>query len=61
MKTFRPFGTGIGPGVGSSDLGGSGSDGGGGRTAVVRDDDFMQKPAFGARSMRTVEDISQCT
>lgn len=63
MKTLRPFATGIGPGVSSRRLGlvgdffEEGGGGGGGRTAGVRDDDFMQKPAFGARSMRTVEDM----
>jgi hypothetical protein len=30
-------------------------EGGGGRTVGARDDDFMQKPAFGAKSMRTVD------
>ena len=57
-KTLRPFGTGIGLGAGSrrfddfDDFG----EGGGGRTVGARDDDFMQKPAFGAKSMRTVEE-----
>ena len=59
MKTLRPFGTGIGPGAGSMRLGLSGDEGrsGGGRTAGVREDDFMQNPAFGARSMQIVEDM----
>jgi hypothetical protein len=57
MKTLRPLGTGIGLGFGSRRFNDGGS-GGGGRAVGVRDDDFMQKPAFGARSMRTVEDMS---
>ena len=56
-KTLRPFGTGIGLGVGSRrfELDGDFVEGGGGRTVEARDDDFMQKPAFGAKSMRTVD------
>lgn len=61
-KTLRPFGTGIGPGVGSRrlELDGEGV-GGGGRTAAVRHDDLTQNPAFGAKSTRTVADISPFT
>ena len=56
-KTLRPFGTGIGLEAGSRkfELGGGFSEGGGGRTVGARDDDFMQNPAFGAKSMRTVD------
>ena len=56
-KTLRPFGTGMGLGVGSRrfELDGGFAEGGGGRTVGVRDDDFMQKPTFGAKSMRTVD------
>ena len=56
MKTLRPFGTGIGVGAGSRRFELGGVEGGGGRTTGVRDNDFMQKPAFGAKSMR-VEDM----
>ena len=54
-KTLRPFGTGIGLGAGSRRFGldGDFAEGGGGRTVGARDDDFMQKPAFGAKSIRT--------
>ena len=52
-KTLRPFGTGIGLGAGSSRLALDDEEGGGGRTTGVRDNDFMQKPAFGAKSIRT--------
>lgn len=56
-KTLRPFGTGMGLGAGSRrfDSDGRFVEGGGGRTVEARDDDFMQKPAFGAKSMRTVD------
>ena len=60
-KTLRPFGTGMGLGAGSRrfepdcDF----AEGGGGRIVGARDEDFMQKPAFGAKSMRTVEDMSR--
>ena len=48
---------GMGLGVGSRrfELNGGFGKGGGGRTVGARDDDFMQKPAFGAKSMRTVD------
>ena len=52
MKTLRPFGTGMGLGAGSRKVETDGDfvvEGGGGRTAGTRDDDFMQKPAFGAK------------
>ena len=58
MKTLRPLGTRIGLGFGSRRFNDEGGSGGCGRAVGVRDDDFMQKPAFGARSMRTVEDMS---
>ena len=56
-KTLRPFGTGIGLGAGSKrfELDDGFGEGGGRRTLGLRDDDFMQKPAFGAKSMRTVD------
>ena len=56
-KTLRPFGTGMGLGEGSRrfELDGGFVEGGGGRTAGARVDDFMQKPTFGAKSMRTVD------
>ena len=60
-KTLRPFGMGIGLGAGSRRFESDGdfNEGGGGRTVGARNDDFMQKPAFGAKSMRTVEDMSR--
>lgn len=63
MKTLRPFGTGIGSGTGSRrlELAEYGGGGGGGRTAGVKDEDLTQKPAFGAKSMRTVEDMNRDT
>lgn len=56
-KTLRPFGMGIGLGDGSRrfELDGCFVEGGGGSTVGDKDDDFMQKPAFGAKSMRTVD------
>jgi len=55
-KTLRPFGTGIGPGAGSSRFT-LGLVGGGGSTAGASAEDLMQNPALGERSIRTcVED-----